>query len=129
MRYLGIDFGSKRIGIAVSDETGRLAFPHSVIPNNRKLLEEIEKIIKNENINDIVIGESKDFKGASNKIMIKIGKFANELKKRAKLSIFFESEFLTSVQAEHIQPKNNMHDASAATIILQSFIDKKHSML
>ena len=43
MKYLGIDFGSKRIGLAVSDDGGKLAFPHSVVPNGANLLEEIKE--------------------------------------------------------------------------------------
>jgi putative Holliday junction resolvase len=129
MKYLGVDFGEKRIGIAISDETGKLAFPHSIIFNDEKLVEKIEKIIKKEGIKEIIIGESKNFKGKPNKIMIKIEKFKGELEERTKLPIFFEPEFMTSVQAERIQGKNKMQDASAAAIILQYFIDKKYSML
>jgi putative holliday junction resolvase len=129
MKYLGIDFGSKRVGIAVSDETGKLAFPHSVISNDENLLGEIEKIIKNESIGEIVIGESKDFKNIPNKIMADIEKFKKVLEEKIKLPISFEPEFMTSSQAEQIQGKNDMNDASAAAIILQSFLDKTHSVL
>ena len=125
MKYLGIDFGSKRIGIAVSDDEGKMAFPYSVVSNDRNLLEEIEKIIKEEKIETIVIGESKDFKGEPNKIMAGINKFRRELEDKTKIKVFLEPEFMTSSQAEHIQGKNEMHDASAAAIILQSFLDKK----
>ena len=50
-------------------------------------------------------------------------------KNETKLEIFFEPEFMTSAQAEQIQGKNDMHDASAATIILQSYLDKNLHML
>jgi putative holliday junction resolvase len=129
MKYLGIDFGSKRIGLAVSDDSGKLAFPHSVISNDRKLLEEMEKIIEKEKIERIVIGESKDFKNEPNKIMAEIEEFKKELEEKAKLKIYFEPEFLTSAQAEQIQGKTLMHDASAATIILQSFLDKNQNVI
>lgn len=123
MKYLGIDFGSKRVGIAVSDEEGAMAFPYEVILNDKKLLEKIEEIIKKEKINKIVIGESKNFAGEANKIMAEIRIFKKELEEKAKLEIIFEPEFMTSQQAELIQGKNEMHDASAATIILQSYLD------
>ena len=128
-KYLGIDFGSKRVGLATSDDLGTMAFPHSVIPNDKNLLEEIEKIIKKENITDIVIGESKNFAGEPNKIMVEIEKFKNLLAGETKLNVFLEPEFMTSSQAELIQGKNDMHDASAATIILQSFLDKESSVI
>jgi putative Holliday junction resolvase len=129
MKYLGIDFGSKRVGIAVSDEDGKLAFPHSVISNTGELLEKVLKILKEENIGEIVIGESKDFKNKPNKIMEKIEEFKALLEEKTKLKVSFELEFMTSSQAQQLQGKNQMHDASAAAIILQSFLDKNGSML
>jgi putative Holliday junction resolvase len=129
MKYLGIDFGSKRVGLSVSDEAGKMAFPHSVILNNKKLLTLIEKIIKEEKIEGIVIGESKNFAGEPNKIMPEIEKLKKKLEEKTKLAVFFEPEFMTSSQAELIQGKNEMHDASAAAIILQSFLDKKDNMI
>ena len=74
MRLLGIDYGEKNIGIAVTDDAGTMAFPESVIPNDKKLFSSLEKIIKDKNIGEIVVGESKDFKGKPNKIMKKVEK-------------------------------------------------------
>ena len=123
-KYLGIDFGSKRIGLAVSDELGNLAFPYRVLPNGADLIEKIMEIIRKENIKSVVMGESKDFKGEANKIMVEIDKFKKEFESKSKLTVIFEPEFLTSVQAEKIQGKNEMQDASAAAIILQSYLDR-----
>ena len=76
----------------------------------------------------VVVGESKNFKGEANEIQKSIDKFAKALEaKEMELDIVFEPEFMTSSQAEKIQGKNNMLDASAATIILQSFLDRKLS--
>ena len=124
MKYLGIDFGSKRVGLSVTDENGQMAFPYSVILNNEKLLIEVEKIIAKENIKVIVIGESKNFAMEPNKIMKEIEEFKKTLEEKIKLPIYLEPEFMTSSQAELIQGKNQMHDASAATIVLQSYIDR-----
>lgn len=129
MKYVGIDFGSKRVGIAISDEEGKMAFPYSVILNNKELLVEMKKIIEKENIEGVVMGESKNFKGEPNKIMPEIEKLKKDLEEKTKLPVFFEPEFMTSQQAEHIQGKNEMHDASAAAIILQSYLDKNSHML
>ena len=147
MKYLGIDFGSKRVGLAISDENGQMAFPYSVVSNDKNLFTEIEKIIKNEKVDEVVIGESKDFKGESNKIMTTIEKFKKEFETKTKLKVWLEPEFMTSVQAdrsivsrrldtkshqrsvERQKTKKEMLDASAATIILQSFLDKNGSML
>jgi putative holliday junction resolvase len=125
MKYLGIDFGSKRVGIAVSDDEGKMAFPYSVIANDGKLLEEIQKIIEEEKIGEIVMGESKNFEGEPNEIMAAILDFKKKLEEKFKIKVNLEPEFMTSQQAERLQGKTPMHDASAATIILQSYLDKK----
>ena len=62
MRYLGIDYGSKRVGVAVSDEAGEFALPLSVLPNDKKLLPEIKKIIAEKQVGAVVLGEFKTFK-------------------------------------------------------------------
>lgn len=124
MAYVGIDFGGKRVGIAISDGTNKLAFPYLVLRNNEMLITEIEKIIEAKKINKIVIGESKDFKGEPNKIMTEIEKFKEILGSRTQMEICYEPEFMTSVEAQHLQGKNKMHDASAAAIILQSYLDR-----
>lgn len=125
MRYLGIDYGGKRVGISLSDDTGRIAFPHKVIKNSRNLLEDILSMIEKEKIEAVVVGESLNFKGEPNVIMEDINRFAEKLKTEIKIPIIFEPEFLTSVQAEKLQPLKEMLDASAAALILQSYLDRK----
>ena len=124
MKILGIDYGSKNIGIALSDERGEWAFPHSVVENNKKLVTEILKIAEENEVKEIVVGESRDFKGKANEIMAAAEDFA-EFYVAAGFVVHFEPEYLTSHQAHHIQGKTAMLDASAATIILQSFLDKR----
>ncbi len=141
MRILGIDYGTKRIGIALSDEGQAFGQPYSVIKNSRstkeKVLAEIVEIIKKENVAEIVLGESKDFKGEDNSIMTEIRDFKTAMESSLVLlspplvppiiPIFFEPEFLTSHQAEFFQGKHDLLDASAAALILQSYLDKKKS--
>ncbi len=126
-KFLGIDYGGKRVGVAISDEGGILAFPKVVLLNNKLLLETIGEIITKENVDQIVIGESLDFKNKPNPIMKKILDFKKDLQEKFNIDIHLEPEFLTSVQAEVIQGKNKKLDASAAAIILQSYLDKQKS--
>ena len=63
MRFLGIDFGSKRVGIALSDPSGEFALPKVVLENNKSLLKNVIEIIRNNEVSTVVIGESKNFKG------------------------------------------------------------------
>lgn len=127
MRYIGIDYGKKRVGIAVSDENGEFGLPHSVLQNDRKILEKITEICEEKKVGEVVIGESRDFSGAENPVMGDIRKFAAELEKTVKLPIHFEPEFLTSAEAKRIIGENDMLDASAAALILKSYIDKIRS--
>ncbi len=130
MRYLGIDYGHKRIGVAVSDELGKFAFPLDVVEQGGKhenplLL--IKEIIKKNNIHVVVIGESKNLDGSPNPISSEIADFARRLQTdegHAHIKIAFEPEMYTSVQAEQITGKNSKSDASAAAVILQGYLDR-----
>jgi putative Holliday junction resolvase len=123
MKILGVDYGEKRIGIALTDDDGTMAFPHSVIKNDNKILENFEKVIKENNVDAIVIGESKNYKMEDNLIMEDVLNLKKVLEKEFGLEIDLHPEILTSHQAESIQGKNEMLDASAASIILQSYLD------
>ena len=124
MRYLGIDYGAKRVGIALSDTEGGMAFPHTVLPNDKKLITTIKELCDKEHIAEIVLGESLDYKMKPNVIMEKIIPFKKELENATGLPVHFEREFMTSAAAEHLQGKGEMLDASAAAIILQGYLDK-----
>jgi putative holliday junction resolvase len=124
MRLLGIDYGKKRVGIAISDDKGMMAFPKTVLPNDNFLMRDLKDLIKGHAVETVVIGESKDYKMNSNPIMSKIRAFVDELEKETGVSVVYEPELLTSHQAAHFQGKTDMIDASAASIILQSYIDR-----
>ena len=126
MRILGIDYGSKRIGIAVSDEAGQFALPVKVLANTPKILEEVEKIADENKTKEIVIGESKNYKGEPNAIFAASEVFKKELEVSGFI-VHSEPEFMTSVNAQRFQGKNEMHDASAAALILQSYLDRLNS--
>lgn len=102
-----------------------MAFPHLVLKNEEDLLERIKNIILKEKVVEVILGESKNFQGDENKIMDDIKKFADEIKKETGMNVVYEPEFLSSHQAERWQGKNKNLDASAAAIILQSFLDRR----
>jgi putative Holliday junction resolvase len=124
MRYLGIDYGEKRVGIAVSDADGKFAFAKAVFPNNNKLIESVQKMCAEQKIGAIVVGESNDLNIMPNEIMKQIEPFKNNLERMIGLPVYFEPEFYSSAEAERIQGKVKNLDASAAAIILQSYLDK-----
>ena len=123
MRYLGIDFGEKRIGIAISDEEGKIAFPTTVLANDKNIMKNLMDLCMQNGVEVVVMGESRDYKGQINEIMWKIEGFKKQLE-TVGFKVVFEPEFMTSVQASQITGENKMLDASAAAIILQSYLDK-----
>jgi putative Holliday junction resolvase len=141
MRFLGIDYGTKRIGVAISDEEGVLAFPKEIVLNDQNSLKRLGKIIEKESVKEIVVGESVDFSGKLNVLSARIEIFIKELENEFKLPIHKQKEFLTSVEARRSkdgkgslnqaqshsklkQIKSGRIDASAAALILQRYLDK-----
>ena len=103
-----------------------MAFPHSVLENRGmgKSVEVVVELCKKEGVGKIVLGESKNYKGEDNIISSLIREFKIQLEKRGQ-EVDFESETLTSAEAERIQGKNEMLDASAAAIILSAYLARK----
>ena len=138
MRFLGIDYGTKRIGVAVSDENIILAFPKGILPNDLNIFKNLEEILKTENVSEIVVGESVDFKGQENVVSKEIEIFISELKNKFNLPVHKQKEFLTSVEdrGEGGKEKNNDRkikregskkiDDSAAALILQRYLDRRN---
>jgi putative Holliday junction resolvase len=123
LKHLGIDFGSKRIGIAISDDTATVAFPYKTVLNTSRAIGEILEIITAERISKVVLGESKDKDMKDNPVMALINEFKQELEKN-NIEVEFHSEFFSSAQVlSTMGQQNKAIDASAAAIILQSYLD------
>lgn len=125
MKYLGIDYGTKRVGVAISDDGGEFAFPHSIVDTNKKPEEAIATIVLAEKIGGIVIGESRSTNDIKNSISGKITAFAERLALVTTAPISFEQEGFSSFEAHRYQTKAGSRDDSAAAIILQRFLDKQ----
>lgn len=140
-RFIAIDYGTKRIGVAISDENRTLAFPKEIVPNDRHTFHRLGAIIESENISEIVVGESVDFSGKLNALSGRIEVFILELGEKFGLPVHKQKEFLTSVEARKAgtgkkdltpsqahskvkQMKSGRVDASAAALILQRYLDK-----
>jgi putative Holliday junction resolvase len=127
---LGIDYGSKRIGVALSDEGARVAFPFSVVANDKNALFTLKSLCDEEKVGRIVMGESLNSRGEDNQIMAAARIFARTLAEETSLPVSFEHEFLTSVEAHRSsfdeQGKKGRQevDSSAAALILQRYLDR-----
>lgn len=125
MRLLGIDFGEKRIGIALSDEQANFAFPHSVVLNDKNAIREIKKICEKNNVKKIILGQSLNYSNQPNPVMEKIALFKTLLEKEMGLPVIYQTETLTTQEAKRLQGNIEKIDASAAALILRSFIEKQ----
>lgn len=134
MKYLGIDYGSKKIGLAISDDLGKLAFAKEILHSDKNALERLAEIITKENIGAFVVGESVNNQGLANKIEDEAVFFVRNLENKFKLPVFREKEFFTSVEARRDfgkvektrKPKQTEKevDAGAAALILQRYLDR-----
>ena len=133
MRYLGIDYGSKKIGLALSDENGTMGFPHSVTANTPRLIDALCALIAKENVGAVVIGESRNLAGGDNPIAEDARALGALITERSGVPVLYESEVFTSAEARRAPekeiktrtPKVRMDvDASAAALILTSYLSR-----
>lgn len=137
MRYLGLDLGTKTLGVALSDNTGLIATPTKTIrfdkENYEKLIEEVEKIVKEFNIKNIVLGLPKNMNNSLGFASERSLNFKKMLEENLDLNVYMQDERLSSVEANNImlgadlsrkKRKENV-DAIAASIILQSYLDSR----
>ncbi|RMD86415.1 MAG: Holliday junction resolvase RuvX [Candidatus Dadabacteria bacterium] len=133
---LGLDVGSRKVGIALSDESAMLATPHSTVERNgRKAENAILKLIKELGIKTVVVGLPYSTSGERTPICREIENFCRRLMKRANIRVEYMDESLTTVEAEAKlresgkrigdMRKKGMLDAAAAAIILQSYLNLK----
>ena len=131
MKYLGLDYGERRIGVAVSDGDGKMAFPKYVEvaggPERwRVVARNLKKIIEEENIGGVVLGLPLGFSMQETEMTKKVRDFGEFLKKELNIELFFQNEVLTSKEVEKSGvAREGMLDASSAALILQSFLDAK----
>jgi len=134
-KLIGLDYGTKRIGLAIADEETRLATPLEVIENKSPsfVVEELQKIIDREEVGKIVVGipislggqEGQEGKGG---LLNKVLGFVKYLKNRLGVRIETEDERFSSEQVKSLMAglkgKRAGRDAVAAMVILQSYLDR-----
>ncbi len=125
MKFLGVDYGDKRVGIAVSDEGGVFAFPRAVLPNTKKIFDEIKKICAEEKIEKIIVGVPVSFSGGQSAQARKTLEFAEALKQYIAIPIEKENEIFSTKSALNMGAGKEKIDQSAAAIILQSYLDRQ----
>lgn len=133
MRHLGIDYGTSKVGLALSDESGTMGFPHQVITNTPGLPDELCALIAKENVGVVVIGESRNLEGGENPIAKDAHALGDLIAARSGVPVVYESEVYTSAEARRApakeaksrSPKKHENvDAAAAALILTSYLSK-----
>lgn len=136
MRYLGLDLGTKTLGVAVSDITGTIATPLTILrhdENHEYLIEELKKIIDEKKVETIVLGLPKNMNNTIGERGEMALSFKEKLEKSINLPVILEDERLTTKLAENIlitadvsrKKRKKVIDKMAANIILQSYLDRR----
>ena len=132
MRYLGIDFGEKRIGVAVSDDQARLAVPVGVVHrhNDYDSIAELREMALQRDAGALVVGRPTRLDGRPGSLARRVERFARRLAAACRLPLFFVDETLTSVEAERqsrdgATGRGESVDAVAARILLQDWLDQE----
>lgn len=126
MKYLGIDYGSKKVGFAQSDDEGRMAYPLMIADNDASLLKDTLELVREMKFSTVVIGESVDGKGKPNPIAKEARFFGMKIENAVDAVVVFEKEWFSTVEARKQPGKEGDHnvDDQAAAITLQRYLDK-----
>ena len=137
MRILALDHGSKRIGIAVSDELKMIAQPLEFIPAQpfAAFLARLEDLIRDKEVESILVGLPRNMDGSYGPAALKVQDFVEALKGAVRVPIKNWDERLTSAQANRLLIQGNVRrdkrkeqvDKMAAAILLQSYLDSLSS--
>ena len=126
MRWLGVDPGSVRVGVAACDPEERVAVPIEIVPASAAF-PAIRAIVKREEIGGIVIGLPRTLEGVEGEAARAARKLGARLT-RLGLPVEYEDERLTSVAAERGMPRGESADDIAAALLLQQFIDRRRNL-
>ena len=137
MRYIGLDLGTKTLGISLSDKLGLIASFYKTIEfkdeDYESLIEPLKEIIKENEVSAIVLGLPKNMNNSLGFASERSIKFKELLEDKINIEVILEDERLSSVEANNIMIMSDLSrnkrkkkvDALAATIILQRYLDRK----
>lgn len=138
MRYMALDVGDRRIGVAISDEDGRVAFPKDTLQRTglQKDLERILAWAEREQVDEILVGMPLAMDGSEGPQAKKVTRFIKALRERTELSVTAWDERLTTVSAQRALLEADMSrsrrkavvDKVAAALLLQGYLDYRQQM-
>lgn len=128
-KLLCLDVGERRIGLAVGDQSLRMAWPHATLTVDGTEQQALTAIIQDQAITGLVVGRPRNQKGEATPQTAKVEQFVQKALKPLGLPMHWQDESVTSVAAEQrLQAQNKPYtkadiDAEAAAIILQDFLE------
>jgi putative holliday junction resolvase len=135
-RILAIDYGAKRIGLALSDPLGIFAYPYKTIPNDKNLFNELLNLIKEKQIEKIILGIPSGNSSKPFSIINKVNDFKKQLEEKSGIEVILWDETYTSAIAkrkvlESVPRKSKRRDkglldSNSAAIILQEYLEGAH---
>ena len=133
-RALGIDFGTRRIGLALSDPTGTLASPLPFLENTgaREVVSRLKELVENKGIETVVVGLPRNMDGTYGPSADKVRSFVAQIQPHISAKILTQDERLTTSQASRDLAQMGLNqkdlrqkiDSASATLILQQFLDR-----
>lgn len=139
MRYLGLDLGSKTLGISISDTTNTIASVYTTLrfseDNNLDTLDELRKIIKENNITTLVLGLPKNMNNTLGPRALITLEYKEKLEQELNIEVILYDERLTSVISNNVlidadisrKKRKKKVDGMAAVIILQGYLDRRNN--
>ncbi len=133
-RILGLDYGARRIGVAISDPLGITAQPLCTLKNKKdQLLESLARLIEERQVGRVVLGLPLHMHGEESAAARDVRDLGGELAARTGVAVEYIDERLTTVIAQRVltqsgmsgAKKRNVVDKLAATVILQTWLDRK----
>ena len=139
MKYLGLDLGTKTLGVSISDINGKISLPLTTIRYDNEdydyLISELEKIVLENKIEKIVLGLPKNMNNTIGERALKTLDFKEMIEKNLNIEVNMQDERLSTVSSEKFLISNDISrkkikqviDKMASQVILQSFLDKKNN--
>ncbi|MDT3696568.1 MAG: Holliday junction resolvase RuvX [Ignavibacterium sp.] len=130
---MAVDFGIKRIGIALSDSLKLFAYPHVTLANDSNFFNELKKIVEEKQVEEVVLGIPAENNVSKTSVVKNIEKFKEELKNKIKVKIILwdesftssiaQQKILESVTKKKKRQNKGLIDMYAAAVILQEYLD------
>ncbi|MFO7896593.1 MAG: Holliday junction resolvase RuvX [Candidatus Cloacimonadales bacterium] len=133
MRLMGIDYGEKRIGLALSDPMQIISTPYQVLSNEKGIFDKLREIIENEKVGKIILGLPLNLAGEDSRKTKEVRTFKQQLEQEITLPVEFYDERYSTAEATDLliemgyspQQRKKIIDKMAASIILKNFLEDR----